>query len=220
MNREEYLELLRDYVSQRFSLVETEDIIRDYEEFFAEGLASGKSESEVISGLGSPKTLVQQLVEELEPQGGQSKVDEFLQSGNRVIKKMQKSVTASLQAGSGTGVSLSTKLLRFMAQCIGFFVAIVAIALMCFIVANMLWTGIATIGGVVAGIYFLSANVGLGMIFISGASICLGFFLIGLVCIRVIGSYLLAYGKRLKTWWLYHVNPAPVVGGVDDEEKK
>lgn len=65
------------------------------------------------------------------------------------------------------------------------------------------------VGLFIVGGYFLTANVGLGMVFFSGASICLGFFLLGLVCVRSLSNYVIAYIKRAQTWWHYHVNQAP-----------
>ncbi|MGL5531224.1 MAG: DUF1700 domain-containing protein [Culicoidibacterales bacterium] len=215
MNRKEYLELLRDYVSQRFSRVETEDIIRDYEEFFADGLANGKTEMEVISGLGSPKTLVQQLVEELQPTKKQAAVQQLWQKlklkGNRVIKKL----TQKLQRKDVKKMSVTTRLLRFIAQMLAFGAAIIAFVIICFIVMNMIWTGIGAIALLIGGSYFIMANVSLGLVFFSGAFMCLGCFLIGIVITRVLASYILAYSKRLKTWWQYHVNQVP--GGTNHE---
>lgn len=215
MNRLEYIELLRDYVSQAFSLVETEDIIRDYEEFFAEGLANGKSEAEVIAGLGSPKTIVQQLVAELEPTKKQTATTDLWEKTKGRVRRMKNKLTKKMQPKAENKMSLTTRLLRLVAQLLAFVAAIIAFFIICFIIMNMIWTGIGAILLVIAGAYFALANVSLGLIFISSALICTGLFLIGLVVIRVLGSYVIAYSKRLKTWWQYHVNQVP--GGNSHE---
>ncbi|MGL6009814.1 MAG: DUF1700 domain-containing protein [Culicoidibacterales bacterium] len=215
MNRKEYLELLRDYVSQRFSRVETEDIIRDYEEFFADGLANGKTEMEVISGLGSPKTLVQQLVEELQPTKQQAIGNEGWNKLKKHGSHLIEGFTQKLQRTDIKKMSIVTRLLRFMTKLLTFGAAIIAFFAIFFIGLNMIMTGIGASVLVIGGSYFVMANVSLGLVWFSGALMCLGFFLIGLVTIRVLLSYIIAYSKRLKTWWQYHVNQVP--GGSNHE---
>lgn len=63
MNREEYLELLKDYLLKVFSKDETNDILRDYEEYFVDAILEGKSENEIIMSLGSPKKIVKDLID-------------------------------------------------------------------------------------------------------------------------------------------------------------
>lgn len=215
MNRAEYIELLRDYVSQRFSRVETEDIIRDYEEFFAEGLANGKTEAEVIAGLGSPKTLVQQLVAELQPPQKQPGTIGIWQKLKGPALRIKNQLTKQMQRKDTKKMSFTTRVLRFIARLTAFLAAIIAFMFICFIILNMLWTGLGALGLLISGVYFLFANISLGLVFISGALICLGLFLIGVVAIRVLGSYVVVYSKRLKTWWDYHVNQVP--GGSTHE---
>ncbi|WP_061994299.1 DUF1700 domain-containing protein [Clostridium sp. ATCC 25772] len=65
MNRKEFLEILRDYLSDSFSENEVSDIIRDYEEFFLNGELEGKSDETIISSLGSPKTIANDLKREM-----------------------------------------------------------------------------------------------------------------------------------------------------------
>ncbi|MGL4523277.1 MAG: DUF1700 domain-containing protein, partial [Bacilli bacterium] len=65
MTRAAFIDILRDYLKKYFSPNESEDIVRDYEEYFDAGIEAGKTESEIISALGSPKNLAEQLAEEL-----------------------------------------------------------------------------------------------------------------------------------------------------------
>ncbi|WP_158534710.1 DUF1700 domain-containing protein [Romboutsia maritimum] len=62
MNKTEFLEILKDYLKNNFSQDEVNDILRDYEEYFVNGLIEGKSDMEIISALGSPKTISRELL--------------------------------------------------------------------------------------------------------------------------------------------------------------
>ena len=62
MNKSEFLEILKDYLRKDFSEDEVNDILRDYEEYFVDGIIEGKSDMEIISALGSPKSIAKDLV--------------------------------------------------------------------------------------------------------------------------------------------------------------
>lgn len=64
MRKDDFLEILRDYLKKSFSEDEITDILRDYEEYFIDGAIEGKSEMEIISGLGSPKEIATELLAE------------------------------------------------------------------------------------------------------------------------------------------------------------
>ena len=49
MKKEDFLEILRDYLKKGFSEDEVMDILRDYEEYFVDGIIEGKSEIEFSS---------------------------------------------------------------------------------------------------------------------------------------------------------------------------
>lgn len=66
MNRKEFLDILRDYLIKQFSEDETNDIIRDYEEYFIDGEMEGKSDLDTISALGSPKSIARDLINQIE----------------------------------------------------------------------------------------------------------------------------------------------------------
>lgn len=65
MNKREFLEILKDYLSNHFSADEVKDILRDYEEYFIDGEIEGKSNLQIIESLGSPKSIVRDLVGEM-----------------------------------------------------------------------------------------------------------------------------------------------------------
>ena len=64
MRKEDFLESLKDYLKNDFSEDEVRDILRDYEEYFVNGAIEGKSEIEIISSLGSPKEIANELLSE------------------------------------------------------------------------------------------------------------------------------------------------------------
>ena len=62
MKKEDFLEILRDYLKKGFSEDEVMDILRDYEEYFVDGIIEGKSEIEIIKSFGSPKEIANELL--------------------------------------------------------------------------------------------------------------------------------------------------------------
>ena len=64
MKKEDFLEILRDYLKKGFSEDEVMDILRDYEEYFVDGIIEGKSEIDIIQSLGSPKEIANELLAE------------------------------------------------------------------------------------------------------------------------------------------------------------
>lgn len=64
MKKEDFLENLRDYLKKDFSEDEVMDILRDYEEYFVDGIIEGKSEIDIIQSLSSPKEIANELLAE------------------------------------------------------------------------------------------------------------------------------------------------------------
>lgn len=62
MRKEDFLEILKDYLKNSFSQEEIMDIVRDYEEYFIDGEIEGKTEMDIIASLGSPKEIAKELV--------------------------------------------------------------------------------------------------------------------------------------------------------------
>lgn len=65
LNKVEFLEILKDYLKKDFSEDEVSDILRDYEEYFVDGVIEGKSDMEIIRALGSPKTIANELISQI-----------------------------------------------------------------------------------------------------------------------------------------------------------
>ncbi len=61
MSKEGFLKELSSYL-RKLPEEERQDILLDYEEHFQFGLEEGKTESEIIQGLGSPKVIAKELL--------------------------------------------------------------------------------------------------------------------------------------------------------------
>jgi uncharacterized membrane protein len=61
MNKEQFLKQLNESL-KRLSLEEQEDILQDYEEYFAIGMEKGKTEQEISTSLGNPKQISKELL--------------------------------------------------------------------------------------------------------------------------------------------------------------
>lgn len=61
MNKEQFLKQLEAFL-KRLSLEERQDILQDYEEYYAMGIEKGKSEQEISVSLGHPKQIAKELL--------------------------------------------------------------------------------------------------------------------------------------------------------------
>jgi uncharacterized membrane protein len=61
LNKEKFLQELAGALT-RLPVDERDDIVRDYEEYFAAGQANGKTEAEIAKALGSPKKIARELL--------------------------------------------------------------------------------------------------------------------------------------------------------------
>ncbi len=83
MNKNEFLEILKDYLKKDFSEDDINDILRDYEEYFIEGAIEGKSEVELIQALGSPKSIANELILEAK----QNNKSEYINNKDKINDK-------------------------------------------------------------------------------------------------------------------------------------
>lgn len=89
MKKEDFLDILRDYLKKDFSEDEITDILRDYEEYFVDGIIEGKSEIEIIESLGSPKEIASELLAQSNIKGEnkeKSKIESFFIEGKSKLK--------------------------------------------------------------------------------------------------------------------------------------
>lgn len=215
MNRNDYMDLLRDYLRSYFSAEETEDMIRDYEEFFEMGIASGKTEAEVITSLGSPKKVSQDLADELlstkaknngNAQSSSIQVQAFFKRGKRKLKHFFEAVsdkaTNLLKIKED---NIFKKVLRFFVRTIGF---IAKATLYLFIaIASLFFIGFGLLSIFVfgTGIAFFTVDVPLAFAIIFFSFILIGLFLIGFEVLRALFMKLRLLSKKLATWWRYRI---------------
>lgn len=91
MKKEDFLEILRDYLKKDFSEDEVMDILRDYEEYFVDGIIEGKTEIEIISSLGSPKEIANELLAQSNIKNGNNikgKAQSFFIQGKGMVKSL------------------------------------------------------------------------------------------------------------------------------------
>lgn len=69
MTKSEYMEALQNKL-ECFNRELQQEIVEDYEQHFAEGIAAGKTEEEIVAELGSIEDMIQELPEEESKQGG------------------------------------------------------------------------------------------------------------------------------------------------------
>ncbi|GAA0709321.1 DUF1700 domain-containing protein [Paraclostridium ghonii] len=129
MNKREFLEILKDYLSNHFSADEVNDILRDYEEYFIDGEIEGKSDLQIIESLGSPKSIVRDLVDEMKESklnDSNKRFDKIYDSLNKVKLKVKDSyyktkeiinnkLTPNLKNDND---GLSTKLIKVLLACL------------------------------------------------------------------------------------------------------
>ncbi|MGE8077478.1 HAAS signaling domain-containing protein [Peribacillus loiseleuriae] len=61
MSKKQFLSILEKYL-RKLPKNEKEEILQDYEEYFTIGVEEGKTESQIVEALGSPKQLAKELI--------------------------------------------------------------------------------------------------------------------------------------------------------------
>lgn len=148
MNRKEFLDILRDYLKKDFSEDETNDIIRDYEEYFVNGEIEGKSDLDTIAALGSPKSIARDLINQTKYREGanskKDKIDDIYIKSKRKIKeywfKGKDFLEKRLTPSSSNNNSLSTKGIRVILFLLSLVLVVPAFLAVCFMasIAGML----------------------------------------------------------------------------------
>uniref|UniRef100_UPI00359CB673 DUF1700 domain-containing protein n=1 Tax=Paraclostridium bifermentans TaxID=1490 RepID=UPI00359CB673 len=207
MNKREFLEILKDYLANHFSEDEVNDILRDYEEYFIDGEIEGKSDIEIIQSLGSPKSIVRDLVDEMKESkvnNSNKKFDKVYDSLNqfklRVRDGYKKSkdvindkLTPSLRNDKD---GLSTKLIKLLLT--GLSLGLMFVWLM--FVVMMVCAGVVIISLNIAFVILLGTS---GPLFVLDNSIAalIVFASIGILGFDILGiqvyMYILKLGKRL-----------------------
>lgn len=180
MTKNDFLDILRDYLKGTFSELEINDILRDYEEFFLNGELQGKSDEEIIKSLGSPKSIANELIEEMK---GQRKTtgntnNEFKDGLSKDAKNLWKNVKRQCKKlGNKTKEFLnSNSVINGKISSAGVKLIIVVISVMLFfpalaIAMSMIFSGLGLVGASIAN--FIGY---LGAAFLCGINISMGVF--------------------------------------------
>jgi len=180
MTKNDFLDILRDYLKGTFSELEINDILRDYEEFFLNGELQGKRDEEIIKSLGSPKSIANELIEEMK---GQRKTtgntnNEFKDGLSKGAKNLWKNVKRQCKkVGNKTKEFLdSNSVINGKISSAGVKLIIVVISVMLFfpalaIAMTMIFSGLGLVGASIAN--FIGY---LGAAFLCGINISMGVF--------------------------------------------
>lgn len=180
MSKNDFLDILRDYLKGSFSELEINDILRDYEEFFLNGELQGKSDEEIIKSLGSPKSIANELIEEMK---GQRKTtgntnNEFKDKLSKRAKSLWENIKRQgKKIGNKTKEFLdSNSVINGKISSAGVKLIIVVISAMLFfpalaIAMTMIFSGLGLIGVSIAN--FIGY---LGAAFLCGINISMGVF--------------------------------------------
>ncbi|WP_346868847.1 DUF1700 domain-containing protein [Clostridium sp. UBA5119] len=196
MTKNDFLDILRDYLKGAFSELEINDILRDYEEFFLNGELQGKSDEEIIKTLGSPKSIAKELTEEMKGQGKStsSSNSELKDKVSKDAKNIWKNVKRQgKKAGNKTKEFLdSNSVINGKISSAGVKLIIVVISVLLFfpaltIVISMITSGLGLVGMSIAN--FIGY---LGAAFLCGIDISMGVFGF-FVCIAWTGFIILCW---------------------------
>lgn len=204
MRRQEFMDAMRSRLSALGkSPQEVDDILADFEEHFAAGLAAGRSEEDVVAGIGDPADLAAQYADGAESTSPPSPPPP--PTGTAAEAPAPK-VSA---AGVGRGVFAAIALLFFDLV----FVIPILAALVSVVFA--LWAAALAIGAAgiacVVGVFFLPvvAFVGLPGVFL----IFLGVALLALCVLACIGMYYVSKGFVLLVKAIVVAHARIVKGG-------
>jgi len=151
MNKEQYLSKLKKMLPPD----ESSEIINDFEEHFATGLADGKTEQEIIESLGNPVDIAKEY-------GYDESKDNQLSMGSRIIGLIGL-VFFDILIGASVVITLASIWLALWSVVIALVVTGVAAILGIFFIA-LPWY-ILLFGGI--AVLALAVLMGIGMIYIS-----------------------------------------------------
>ena len=207
LNKREFLEILKDYLSNHFSDDEVNDILRDYEEYFIDGEIEGKSDIQIIESLGSPKSIVRDLVDEMNSSkinSSNKRFDKIYDNLNKVKLKFrdryQKSkeiinnkLTPNLKNDEE---GLSTKLIKILLTVLStglVFIGVLFVLFMIFIGIGIIASNIAFVTLIITSGPLFALDKSITLLIIFTIITILGFDILGIQ----VYIYLLKSGKKL-----------------------
>ena len=213
LNKKEFLEILKDYLSNHFSEDEVNDILRDYEEYFIDGEIEGKSDIQIIESLGSPKSIVRDLVGEMKESKinyNNKRFDKIYDSLSQIKLRTKETfykakdvinnkLTPNLKSDED---GLSTKLIKFLLAGLSFILLIIWIIF----ILVMVSAGITIVALNIAFIALIGTSGPLFSLDLSIASLIV-FISIGIIGFDILGIqiylYMLKLGKNLYKRYMY-----------------
>ncbi|MDU1538991.1 MAG: DUF1700 domain-containing protein [Paeniclostridium sordellii] len=207
LNKREFLEILKDYLSNHFSDDEVNDILRDYEEYFIDGEIEGKSDIQIIESLGSPKSIVRDLVDEMNSSkinSSNKRFDKIYDNLNKIKLKFrdkyQKSkeiinnkLTPNLKNDEE---GLSTKLIKILLTVLStglVFIGVLFVLFMIFIGIGIIASNIAFVTLIITSGPLFALDKSITLLIIFTSITILGFDILGIQ----VYIYLLKLGKKL-----------------------
>ena len=207
LNKREFLEILKDYLSNHFSDDEVNDILRDYEEYFIDGEIEGKRDIQIIESLGSPKSIVRDLVDEMNSSkinSSNKRFDKIYDNLNKIKLKFrdkyQKSkeiinnkLTPNLKNDEE---GLSTKLIKILLTVLSaglIFIGVLFVLFMIFIGIGIIASNIAFVTLIITSGPLFALDKSITLLIIFTSITILGFDILGIQ----VYIYLLKSGKKL-----------------------
>ncbi|MGL4730503.1 MAG: DUF1700 domain-containing protein [Clostridium sp.] len=225
MNRSEFLEILKDYLSGSFSESEISDILRDYEEFFLNGELEGKNDEEIISSLGSPKTIANDLKAEMKRKNTgadtESKSSEYVKDAKVFFERFKRKSKKISEEGIKKGRDFLSSNDIINEKIPTWIVKLILIALSLFLIIPTMFVILGIIGGAftligltitdVSGYAFsipmMAANLPLGLfiffISLAGTGVLIALWTIYVLIIKFIKRFFLKYISWIKTKKMY-----------------
>jgi hypothetical protein len=195
MSKNDFLDILRDYLKGSFSELEINDILRDYEEFFLNGELQGKSDEEIIKSLGSPKSIANELIEEMK---GQRKTtgntnNEFKDKLSKRAKSLWENIKRQgkkignktkefLDSNSvinGKISSAGVKLIIVVISAMLFFPALAIAMTMIFSGSGLIGVSIANFIGYLGAAFLCGINISMGVFGFFACIAWTGFIILG-----------------------------------------
>nr|WP_243196579.1 DUF1700 domain-containing protein [[Eubacterium] tenue] len=207
MNKREFLEILKDYLSNHFSDDEVNDILRDYEEYFIDGEIEGKSDIQIIESLGSPKSIVRDLVDEMNSSkinSSNKRFDKIYDNLNKIKLKFRDKYQKSKEIINNKLTpdlkndeeGLSTKLIKILLTVLStglVFIGVLFVLFMIFIGIGIIASNIAFVTLIITSGPLFALDKSITLLIIFTIITILGFDILGIQ----VYIYLLKLGKKL-----------------------
>lgn len=193
MNRDDFLDILKDYLEKYFNKSELDDILRDYEEYFLNAQLEGKSDEDIVNVLGSPKSVAKELINEIkfnstndEKNYGKEmdiiilkNIKMYLSKGKEkttsIIKRMKDKLSAD-KIINGHMSSILVKVLIAIGYLALFIGVLLSILVLCCTLGFLIVGVIGEVPIFITGFSLLSINSSLGILIIF-----IGIFILGVL---------------------------------------